>query len=313
MTESWAARSAAAAAFLAVLASAGCGSREGTGAPPRLWAGAQWLDDWYAVERIDEASFALFEPRYAQHNVSYLLVGSERALLFDTGPGERDIRGVVGRLTDRPVVAAFSHTHYDHVGGHEGFDAVGSLDHPTIRARTDAAGRFTPTLAQHGALGRPSFRITEWWAADGEIDLGGRRLRALSIPGHTPESLGLFDPERRQLFTGDFLYPGDLFAFNPGADLAAYHESAERLLTLTANAPGLAIFGAHVPAADTSPRQTRADLARAEVALRALVEGKAGAGELAWFLVIPVRRFEFGGGLAILAPLLRGAARDAAR
>jgi glyoxylase-like metal-dependent hydrolase (beta-lactamase superfamily II) len=287
--------------LLAVLAAAGCGSPEGTDAPPRLWAGAQWLDDWYAVEPIDEDTFALFEPRYSQHNVSYLFVGSERALLFDTGPGERDIRSVVERLTDRPVVAAFSHTHYDHVGGHEAFDAVGSLDHPTLRARTDAAGRFTPTLLQHGAPGRPTFRVTEWWAPDSEIDLGGRRLRALSIPGHTPESLGLFDPERGQLFTGDFLYPGDLFAFNPGADLVAYRESAQRLLALTAAAPDVTIRGAHVPASDVDPRQTRADLARAQAALGALVEGKAGAGELAWFLVIPVRRFEFGGGLAILA------------
>jgi glyoxylase-like metal-dependent hydrolase (beta-lactamase superfamily II) len=294
------ARGAAAAAFLAVLASAGCGSREGAGAPPRLWAGAEWLDDWYAIERIDEATFALFEPRYAQHNVSYLLVGSERALLFDTGPGERDIRSVVRQLTDRPVVAAFSHTHYDHVGGHEGFGAVGSLDHPTLRARTDGTGRFTPTLLQHGAPGRPSFRITEWWKPGAEIDLGGRRLRALSIPGHTPESLGLFDPERRQLFTGDFLYPGDLFAFNPGADLAAYRESAQRLLALTAATPDVAIFGAHVPTADTSPRQTRADLVRAEAALAALLDDRAGAGELAWFLVIPVRRHDFGDGLAIL-------------
>ena len=125
----------------------------------------------------------------------------------------------------------------------------------------------------------------------------------LSIPGHTPESLGLYDPVRRRLFTGDFLYPGDLFAFNPGADLAAYRESARRLLALTAEAPDLAILGAHVPSADTSPRQTRADLVRAEATLAALLEGRAGAGELAWFLVIPVRRFAFGGGLAILAPL----------
>jgi glyoxylase-like metal-dependent hydrolase (beta-lactamase superfamily II) len=300
MTARSAARAAVAAALLAVLTGSGCGSREAKGAPPRLWSGARWLDDWYAVARIDDATFAVFEPRYSQHNVSYLVVGDERALLFDTGPGERDIRSVVRRLTERPVVAAFSHTHYDHVGGHAGFDAVGSLDHPTLRARTDAAGRFTPTLLQHGAPGRPRFRITEWWAPDAGIDLGGRRLRALSIPGHTPESLGLYDPERRQLFTGDFLYPGDLFAFNPGADLAAYRESARRLLAFTEAAPDVAIRGAHVPATDTPPLQTRGDLARAEAALGALVEGKAGAGELGWFLVIPVRRFDFGGGLAIL-------------
>ncbi len=285
--------------MLVALTSGGCGAGEPS-VQPRLWAGAEWLDDWYAVERIDDSTFAIAEPRYSQHNVSYLIVGSRRALLLDTGPGERDVRATVGRLTDRPVVAAFSHLHFDHVGGHARFDVVGSLDHPNVRERVGADGSFTPTLLQHGAPGRPTLRITEWWAPDAEIDLGERRVRVLSMPGHTPESLGLFDRERSQLFTGDFLYPGDLFAFNPGADLAAYRESARRLLALTSETPDLAVYGAHVPTPDTSPRQSRADLERAEAALGAILDGRAGSGELAWFLVVPVRRHDFGGGLAIL-------------
>ena len=270
---------------------------------PPLAAGETWFDDWYAVERIDEHTFAIAEPRYDQHNLEYLIVGSDRALLFDSGPGVRDIRRVVASLTKRPVIAAFSHLHFDHVGGLAQFASVGSLDLPSIRARADAQGRFMPSLLQHAALGRPRWRISEWWPPGGAIDLGGRTLRAISVPGHTPESLALYDAERGQLFSGDFLYPGDLYAFGPGSDLAAYRDSARRVLALTRGQDALAIYGAHVPSSDTLPRQGREDLVRAQQALGALLAGQAGPWRLVWVLHVPVRRYTFGHGLAILAPL----------
>ena len=272
---------------------------------PPLAAGATWFDDWYAVTKLDERSFAIAEPRYDQHNVSYLLVGDTRAILFDTGPGVRDIRPVVAALSDRPVTAAFSHLHYDHIAGQPNFESVASLDHPAIRSRVASDGRFTPSLLQHGRAGRPTFRITEWWAPGARIDLGGRVLQALSVPGHTPESLALYDTERGQLFSGDYLYPGDLFAFGPGADLVAYRDTARRLLAEIAARPELAIYGAHVPSPSTSPRQGLRDLERLERALAELLGDPAQIRPwtLARFEWIPTRRYDFGDGLVILAPL----------
>lgn len=282
-----------------------CGAIGAAETLPPLAPGAVWFDDWYAVTKLDEHTFAIAEPRYEQQNVNYLLVGDTRAILFDTGPGVRDIRPVVASLTDRPVTAAFSHLHYDHVAGQPGFDSVASLDHPTIRSRFAPDGRFTPSLLQHGGAGRPTFRITEWWAPDARIDLGGRVLQALSVPGHTPESLALYDAERGQLFSGDYLYPGDLFAFGPGSDLAAYRDTVRRLREVLADRPGIAIYGAHVPTPSTSPRQGGSDLARLERALDELLGDPAQIRPwtLARFEWIPTRRYDFGDGLVILAPL----------
>ena len=282
-----------------------CGGEEPPAALPPLAPGAAWFDDWYAVTKLDDHSFAIAEPRYDQHNVNYLIVGDTRAVLFDTGPGVRDIRPVVAALTDRPVTAAFSHLHFDHIAGQPMFASIASLDDPTIRSRVASDGRFTPSLLQHGATGRPTFRITEWWAPDARIDLGGRTLRVLSVPGHTPESLALYDADRGQLFSGDYLYPGDLFAFGPGSDLAAYRDTARRLLDLSAGRPDVAIYGAHVPTSSMAPRQGVRDLERLAGALDELLGDPEHVRPwtLAWFEWIPTRRYRFGDGLLILAPL----------
>ncbi len=293
------------AALIFAVGMLACGGAELPAAPPPLAPGAVWFDDWYTVTKLGEGTFAIAEPRYEQHNVNYLIAGETRAVLFDTGPGVRDIHPVVASLTDLPVAAAFSHLHYDHIGGQADFESIASLDHPSIRAHTGPDGAFTPTLFQHGGPGRPTFRITEWWAPDSTVELGGRALRVLSVPGHTPESLALYDAASGQLFTGDYLYPGDLFAFVPGGDLVAYRDTARRLLDLTADRPGIAIYGAHVQDASASPRQHRSDLEATRAAFDDLVADPAQAPrwQLAWFEWIPTRRYEFGGGLVILAPL----------
>jgi len=51
-----------------------------------------WYDDYFLIEPIDSRTFAIGEPRYAQQNYSYLILGNERGILFDAGPGYRDIR-----------------------------------------------------------------------------------------------------------------------------------------------------------------------------------------------------------------------------
>ena len=48
--------------------------------------------EWFHIVRLDARTYELSEPKYWQQNVSYLLLGTRRALLFDTGPGLYSIR-----------------------------------------------------------------------------------------------------------------------------------------------------------------------------------------------------------------------------
>jgi len=193
------------------------------------------VDDYFAVENLGQGTFAIGEPRYYQQNYSYLIIGTTRALLFDSGSGTRDISGAVGRLTQLPVTVIVSHLHFDHLGGIVPFEHVAMIDVPETRA--DVSGSFfRPKRYEYMGLvdGRaaPSVRVGEWLAPGSIIDLGGRSIRVLSTPGHTPTSVALFDAQNKWLFIGDFIYPTTLYAFLPGASLSAYQATAKMLLEM---------------------------------------------------------------------------------
>jgi hydroxyacylglutathione hydrolase len=248
---------------------------------PVVPVAGRWIDDYFVVEELDPATIAIGEPRYYQGNYSYLLLGSERAVLFDAGTGTRDIVPVVRALTRLPVTVIPSHLHFDHVGALGRLDRTALLDAPGLRARVQNSrltlGRYE-FLGFLQGLAPPSFRVDEWWAADSIVDLGQRRLRVLSTPGHTPTSVSLYDAQRQQLFIGDFAYPGELYAFLPGASRGAYLLTARRLLSLSGAAAR--IYTAHMadpPAPVRAPVLERADLTALETALVAIEEGRLGA------------------------------------
>jgi hydroxyacylglutathione hydrolase len=196
-------------------------------------AKGEMADDYFAVEALGQDTFAIGEPRYYQQNYSYLIIGTMRALLFDSGSGTRDVSGVVGRLTKLPVTVIVSHLHFDHFGGIVPFEHAAVIDLPETRA--DMSGSFfRPGRYEYMGLvdGRaaPSIRVGEWLAPGSVIDLGGRSIRVLSTPGHTPTSVALVDAQNKRLFIGDFIYPTTLYAFLPGASLSAYQATAKMLL-----------------------------------------------------------------------------------
>jgi hydroxyacylglutathione hydrolase len=201
-------------------------------APAQLAKG-RMVDDYFAVEDLGDGTFAIGEPRYYQQNYSYLIVGQTRAVFFDSGSGTRDISGVVAGLTKLPITVIVSHLHFDHLGGIGPFGHVAMIDLPETRADVSEAF-FKPSRYEYmGFFDRrvaPSFRVGEWLAPGAVIDLGGRALRVLSTPGHTPSSVSLFDATNRRLFIGDFIYPTTLYAFLPGASLSAYQATARTLL-----------------------------------------------------------------------------------
>jgi glyoxylase-like metal-dependent hydrolase (beta-lactamase superfamily II) len=222
-------------------------------------------DDWFKVFAMAPGVFAIHEPRQYETVTAFLVVGTERAVLFDSGLGVASIRRVVQKLTPLPVAVLNSHTHFDHVGGNREFTDVRNLDLPFSRASArgdegEALREYArDTLAEDRVCGPLPEGITSreyampaWTVStfikDGELlELGGRTLEILATPGHTPDSITLLDAANRFLFTGDTFYVGEVFLWAPETDARSYAESIAKLAAL---APGLKrLFPAHGPPA----------------------------------------------------------------
>jgi glyoxylase-like metal-dependent hydrolase (beta-lactamase superfamily II) len=273
--------------------------------------------DWFTVYRVADGVFALAEPNQFQETISYLIVGSKRALMFDTGLGLVPIRPVAEQLTKLPIDVVNSHTHYDHVGGNAEFDRVLAMDLPYTKANARGflhsalAGEVAPASFCHGAptgLDTAAFHTRAWTAsrtvADGDtVDLGGRVIEILHVPGHTPDAIALLDRANGLLWTGDTYYDAPIWLYVPETDLDTYERSIARLAALAPSVKRL------LPAHNTASADP-AHLALARDAIRRVRTGGVNGEEQPGSQVI----FRFGE-FAILTSkaLLAGGRGDAAR
>ena len=150
-------------------------------------------------------------------NVMYLVVGTERALLIDTGSGYCDLKAIVERLTDKPYDVVLTHGHVDHAGGCDIFEEI--YIHPDdaeMAKNISYESRLGYGNSLRNAMGEPVWdygaeKVRRWESfpacrdlREGMVfDLGGRRLTVYHTPGHTKGSCCLIDDNSRILFSGD--------------------------------------------------------------------------------------------------------------
>lgn len=207
--------------------------------------------DWFAVYELPHQVYALYEPYHFQEVISFLILGSKKALLFDTGMGVVPIKPVIDQLTSQEVIVINSHSHFDHVGGNHEFSKVYCYAEQQAVERLsqgytneEVADQLAEYMFYHGYPTRfspSSYRIwakTPQTVQDGMvIDLGARYLKIIHTPGHSPDSIMLFDRHNGLLFTGDTFYPAALYAHFSGAvygdsSLQIYLQTLEKLLPL---------------------------------------------------------------------------------
>ncbi|HDK7175534.1 TPA: MBL fold metallo-hydrolase [Clostridium sporogenes] len=211
------------------------------------------MDNWFTIDHIDKDTHIISEYRHWEETHAYLLNGTERSLLLDTGLGICNIYDEVIKLTDKPVTAVATHIHWDHIGGHKFF--------PDFYAHEDELnwlnGEFPLTLEQIKNMVVDRCDLPEGYNVDNYrffqgtptmvlkdndiIDIGGRSIQVLHTPGHSPGHICFFEKERGYLFTGDLVYKDTLFAYYPSTDPKAYLKSIERVATL----PVKKVFPAH--------------------------------------------------------------------
>ena len=186
----------------------------------------------YTVERIADNSYRLDECGVCN---CYLLIGAKKALLIDTCLGIGRLREKAEELTNLPLDVVLTHAHCDHAGGVNGFDRY--YVHQADRAKVYGllSSRFAAKLMtpKGRSLQRFEQKAIPVSIQDGyTFDLGGRRVRVISVPGHTRGSIALADEGEGLLLTGDDCNES-LWMQLPGATtLAGWLPGGRRLLTL---------------------------------------------------------------------------------
>ena len=219
-------------------------------------------DGWYEAWDLGDGIWRISD--HGQDNM-YLIIGTEKAILFDTGFGAGELATFVASITDKPVSVVMGHGHPDHACGNDFFpvtygameDIRGWCDNMTVeklaairagvrqdqrlsiekKAGKDTAGAKTKEEPKT-ATPVPGENIP---VEDGcVLELGGRKLTLYKVPGHTPGSLCALDDSTNTLFTTDTYvatrYWGPMWLHLKNcAPFSVYRDSLRKMVDLKAS------------------------------------------------------------------------------
>lgn len=147
----------------------------------------------------------------------FLLEGEEKAALIDSGMNCPNAFDIAQNLTDKPVILINTHGDTDHTSGTNGFNNI--YIHPLDYVECDVKNRYPNTAMIP--------------LNDGDIiDLGGRPLKIIHIPGHTKGSVAILDIVKRILYAGDSVQAGHIYMFGTKRCPELFEESLDKLIGL---------------------------------------------------------------------------------
>lgn len=288
--------------------------------------------EWFRVAPLEPGVWLVAEPGHVN---SWLIRGSERDLLFDTGLGLADVSAAVAGVCPREPEVVNSHVHFDHVGGNELFSSVAmhelgpqwieaGCEPAQLRAYPELAAEMGANYARLLAADRTDFFLVgpdeemRPWPAAGiaahgwrieppppnrllaegdELDLGDRVLRVLHTPGHAPDHICLLDEREGVLWAQDQAYYGPHLVYEPGADLGDFLASTRRLAEELAGSLR-AVYTAHC----LRPTVPPAFLVELADAAESVAAGEVATAAGRGFFGEPVRGADFGHFSILLRP-----------
>lgn len=218
--------------------------------------------DWWRVRKVGDGVSWIDEPHiheFYRCNVWHVR-GRDRDMLVDSGMGVVSLRDWVPLVTERPLDAVASHTHFDHIGCHHEFPCrlcheaeaeiladptrEATLADPYVTDEIFTALPPAPYLSTAYAVkSAPATRVLQ----DGDrIDLGDRSFEVIHTPGHSPGGIALWEAASGVLFSGDIVYDGPLIEDTYHSNAADYHASMVRLYDL----PVRIVHGGHFASYD---------------------------------------------------------------
>lgn len=195
-------------------------------------------------ERIADDIYMFSSKRYAHVNCGAVLT-KEGAVLVDTLYFPDETRAVRDFLEDRlghPVRYVINtHYHADHTVGTYLFPQAQVIGHALCREWLDTTGRagLQRTQTQSPEFADATIVLPNMTVKKGELDIevGGKKLRMIHMPGHSPDILAV------HVLTDDILFASDNMMPVPtifDGEIEALRSSLRRIATL---APDTIICG----------------------------------------------------------------------
>lgn len=171
-----------------------------------------------------------------EHVRCYLVEGRDYALVIDTMNGYGKLRAFCETLTDKPLVLANTHFHFDHTAGNFDFDSccihhrdikyfydskVHSPEAMAERARAEAFDEYRDLIEPADMCHGRDMRAYPIYDGD-EFDLGDRKILVVSVGGHSPGSVVFIDPMLRICFSGDACNGNTLLGFGNALPVEEY-------------------------------------------------------------------------------------------
>lgn len=181
-----------------------------------------------SVKKIKEGLYCIDEVHSCNR---YLIVGSQKALLFDTGYGYTDFRPLIKDITNKDLYVVLSHGHQDHGNGaylfndvymnQKDYKRLMDFNSPDYRRRSiEYRLKKIPELENEIDIDKyindVSYDHVHFhWIKEGDVfNLGDRKLEVIEIPGHSWGSIGLLERQSGMLFSGDPVTYHNVWNFN---------------------------------------------------------------------------------------------------
>lgn len=201
---------------------------------------------------VIKENISLVHPVYRNDPLNiYLILGSQTALLLDTGCGLYPLKPIVDQLKGkRKLLVLNTHTHWDHVLGNEEFGEVYVHENEAniiskpydLWFLKDSPSEIVKLYEAKNFLIPPAESI-KTINDEYVFDLGNITVKVIHCPGHSPGSLCLLT-NTGELFTSDVAYYGDTF-LPKKANLPEVLETLSKLIVLFEKHKKLELYPSH--------------------------------------------------------------------